>query len=149
MPDHRTKSEQILALHDGKRTPREIADIVGCRPEYVRVVARQRRGSGMSDIDRRYVASPKGQRTAARMAHLKVSAKAAYNRVLYRSIPKPERGRLYRNAKHAALAAGKSPAEAHAIGCRAIWRSALANDRTRRAARAAYRSVRQEQSHAA
>jgi len=52
-----TKAEHILSLYDGKRSTSDIAAIVGCRPEYVRVVARQRKGTGYSDIDRRYVSS--------------------------------------------------------------------------------------------
>jgi hypothetical protein len=35
-------------------TTRAVADLVGCGTEYVRVVVRQRRGNGVSDIDRRY-----------------------------------------------------------------------------------------------
>lgn len=54
----KTKSDQIMALYDGVRTTKQIAEIVGCRPEYVRVVARQRKGSGSSEIDLRYRASP-------------------------------------------------------------------------------------------
>jgi hypothetical protein len=51
------KASWILDLYDGKRTTREIADMVGCSDAYVRVVARQRGPSGISDIDRRYVSS--------------------------------------------------------------------------------------------
>lgn len=57
----RTKSAEILDLYAQGFSIKEIALRVGCRPEYVRVVARQRRGSGMSDIDRRYVYSDLGQ----------------------------------------------------------------------------------------
>lgn len=60
-----TKAQQILELYDGTRTTNEIAGIVGCRPDYVRVVARQRKGGGQSDIDRRYLQTPAG-----RKAHL-------------------------------------------------------------------------------
>ena len=49
-----TKAQQILDLDNGKRTTRAIADIIGCLPAYVRVVLRQRMGTGESDIDRRY-----------------------------------------------------------------------------------------------
>lgn len=58
-----TKAQRILDLYDGVRTTREIAAIVGCRPEYVRVVARQRQGTSMSDIDRRYRSSSLGRAT--------------------------------------------------------------------------------------
>ena len=37
-----SKKQRILDLYDGVRTTREIAEIVSCLPEYVRVVARQR-----------------------------------------------------------------------------------------------------------
>jgi hypothetical protein len=49
-----TKAQQILDLYDGIRTTTEIAKVVGCDPAYVRVVARQRFGSGQSEIDRRH-----------------------------------------------------------------------------------------------
>lgn len=49
-----TKAERIMQLYDGVRTPREIAEMVDCHPAYVRVVARQRKGGGMSEKDRRY-----------------------------------------------------------------------------------------------
>lgn len=55
-----TKTGRILELYDGKRTTREIAHIVGTTDAYVRVVARQRKGS-MSATDRRWRASPKGE----------------------------------------------------------------------------------------
>jgi hypothetical protein len=54
-----TKAEQIRALWkelpDTSERTRIIADRVGCRTEYVRVVARQRVGSGLSAIEKRYV----------------------------------------------------------------------------------------------
>ena len=56
-----TKAQRILELYDGKRSTKEIAAIVGCRPEYVRVAARQRKGSGESEHDRRYRQSPQGR----------------------------------------------------------------------------------------
>mgnify|MGYP001224228662 CR=1 FL=1 len=57
-----TKSSRIMRLYgEGAYTVKEIAEIVGCRPEYVRVVARQRKGSGQSDADRRYEASDLGR----------------------------------------------------------------------------------------
>lgn len=59
-----TKAQRILRLNNGKRSTREIADAVGCLPEYVRVVLRQRYRDGqsvMSEADRRYLASPHGK----------------------------------------------------------------------------------------
>ena len=61
-----TKSSQIMALYDGVRTDREIANLVGCVLSYVRVVARQRKGSSMSEHDKRYRKSPLGRLTLAR-----------------------------------------------------------------------------------
>lgn len=51
-----TKSQRILELYKtGKYTTRQIADVVDCRTEYVRVVARQRRGRSLSETDLRYI----------------------------------------------------------------------------------------------
>lgn len=58
-----TKAQRILELYDGVRTTNEIAEIVGCLPAYVRVVARQRKSSGVSESDRRYLTSPLGRTT--------------------------------------------------------------------------------------
>lgn len=65
-----TKSEQIMSLYDGTRTTTEIAAIVGCNTSYVRVVARQRKGRGVSDIDRKHRASDSGRERWKRKAHL-------------------------------------------------------------------------------
>ena len=46
-----TKADHIRQLYDGTRTTVEIAALVGCLPEYVRVVARQRIIGGMSKTD--------------------------------------------------------------------------------------------------
>jgi hypothetical protein len=61
-----TKAQQILALYDGQRTTTEIAEIVGCGTAYVRTVARQRKGAGLSEFDRRYKASPLGRAMQSR-----------------------------------------------------------------------------------
>lgn len=61
-----TKAEHIMSLWDGKRTTGQIARKVGCLPEYVRVVVRQRKGRGMSENDRRYRQSPLGVKVARR-----------------------------------------------------------------------------------
>jgi hypothetical protein len=51
-----TKSERIRRLYaDGFLTVAEIANLVGCLPEYVRVVARQRKDGSVSASDRRYL----------------------------------------------------------------------------------------------
>ena len=52
-----TKTARILSLH--KSCPgmsmQEIAAEVGCSDSYVRVVARQRRGNGLSKHDKNYL----------------------------------------------------------------------------------------------
>jgi len=52
-----TKSAWIMALYDGTRSIKEIAEIVGCSDSYVRTVARQRKGTGQSEADIRYRSS--------------------------------------------------------------------------------------------
>ena len=56
-----TKAEQILKLYDGSRTTREIAVLVGTTDSYVRTVARQRKDTGTSEHDRRYLQSSLGK----------------------------------------------------------------------------------------
>ena len=73
-----TKSEQIMSLYDGQRTTSEIAAIVGCRPSYVRVVARQRQGKGLSDIDRKYRQSPNGSKKHAASQERSLPYRRAY-----------------------------------------------------------------------
>lgn len=51
-----TKSAKIMRLYEQGLSTREIAEKVDCKPEYVRVVARQRKGRGQSEIDKRYIA---------------------------------------------------------------------------------------------
>lgn len=50
-----TKAEKIRKLNDGKRTISQIAAVMGCLPEYVRVVLRQRVSGSMSEADNRYI----------------------------------------------------------------------------------------------
>lgn len=78
-PRNETKAARICRLYAmGIYTVKEIADIVGCRPEYVRVAARQRRGRGMSEIDLRYKYSNRGQEVRQRWNALRLPAKRAY-----------------------------------------------------------------------
>jgi DNA-binding CsgD family transcriptional regulator len=58
----KTKSERIMALYAKGRTTRQIAETVGCRIEYVRVVARQRKG-GTSKHDEAYLMRRYGGKT--------------------------------------------------------------------------------------
>ena len=46
------KKQRILRLYDTKRTPNQIAEIVGCRPEYVRVLARKRKARAEQTVPR-------------------------------------------------------------------------------------------------
>ena len=80
-----TKAQRILDLYDGKRTTTEIAKIVGCLPEYVRVVARQREGGRSSKSDRKYRTSPKGMKK-----------KKAYERKHYHEDPAFREKHLFR-----------------------------------------------------
>jgi hypothetical protein len=52
-----SKKDWILRLWGElpEPTTREVSEIVGCRPEYVRVVIRQRKGTGTSEHDRAYL----------------------------------------------------------------------------------------------
>ena len=59
-----TKAERIRALYEiGEYTTREIADVIGCRTEYVRVVARQRKGGSFSEHDAAYLMKKYGGNT--------------------------------------------------------------------------------------
>lgn len=55
-----TKAEQIMSLHDGSRSSRAIAELVGCHDAYVRTVLQRARGPRPSDkahaakVSRRY-----------------------------------------------------------------------------------------------
>ncbi len=51
----KSKAQRIRELYAKGMSTREIADRVGCRSEYVRVVARQRGENGMSEADKRYL----------------------------------------------------------------------------------------------
>jgi hypothetical protein len=78
-----TKADRIRQLaqeHPDWKTG-QIGKACDCRPEYVRVVLRQRVGGGQSDIDRRYDASPLGQAKRRREVH-KI---AAYDAVMRRT----------------------------------------------------------------
>lgn len=79
--------DRIMAAHRANPdwTTRQIADHVGCRIEYVRVVVRQRKGSGTSDIDRKYEESTLGRATKSKNSKSKAPARLAYYNALYRS----------------------------------------------------------------
>lgn len=69
MPREGTKAAEIMRLYAEGLSTSEIAKAVGCKPEYVRVVARQRKnGHGYSKAERTYRTriSKLGNRVAAR-----------------------------------------------------------------------------------
>ena len=66
-----TKAQHILELYGRalgtmpeRELPAFVAAEVGTTTSYVRTVARQRRGSGKCDAERRYLASPLGKKTS-------------------------------------------------------------------------------------
>ena len=65
------KAAKIRELYATGMAVNAIAAEVGCRPEYVRVVARQRKG-GSSIHDRRYRASDAGREQRARTFKMRV-----------------------------------------------------------------------------
>lgn len=69
MPREGSKAARIMKLYARGYSTREIGQMVGCRPEYVRVVARQRKGNGQSRSDNAYLSRIRksGNRDAARM----------------------------------------------------------------------------------
>lgn len=109
-----TKSAEIMRLYEQGLSTREIADLVGCRPEYVRVVARQRKGSGRSDIDRRYLSSDRGQSHEKRRKARIMEA--------YYALPVDARASLRRRVYSQARREGKSISEASILAFNEILR---------------------------
>lgn len=81
MPRKGTKAAEIMRLwKHGIFTTSEIAHLVGCRDSYVRVVARQRRGTGQCEADKRWRAKTFcGDRTHARLAATEAYRRARRN----------------------------------------------------------------------
>ena len=136
-----SKSALIMSLYDGKRTTRQIADIVGCAPEYVRVVARQRKGGSYSETDRRYLASKRGQAARKRQNDLYKPARLAWQRALYATADKDRRSLVWRKTYKAALDKGKSRREARSAAELAAWR-VVRQTGNREVARKAWREAR-------
>lgn len=113
-----TLAAKIMKLYDGKRTTREIADTLGCRIEYVRVVARQRKGGTRSEIDRRWAHSPLGRATLSagmRKKYATPEGRAyyiAYNAEYRRSGGDTSMARRAANAAKARARASTQSAEA-------------------------------------
>jgi hypothetical protein len=86
----KSKAQHIRKLYAKGLSTREIADEVGCDPGYVRVVARQRDASGISDADKRYVT----KRYGSLQAYWKVyndrrqEQRSVYYRDRYQNDPK-------------------------------------------------------------
>lgn len=117
MPREGTKAAEIMRLYNHRIfTIQEIAEAVGCKPEYVRVVARQRKGSSQSEIDRRYLATDRGMRSRA-------EARARKN-AAYHSLPRDVRRDAFRTAYHSARTGGASVKEATQAGNNAVSRRA-------------------------
>jgi len=100
-----TLAEKILALNDGIRTDREIAEAVYGKPApdkrlaYVRVGLRQRKGTSQSEHDRRYIGSPLGRAMAARLAPAKQAYKAVLQLTMDIEKARSDGRRAYRRAK--------------------------------------------------
>lgn len=134
-----TKAETILALYaKGTMSVKEIAEKVGTSPEYVRVVARQRNGSGLSDIDRRYRTSSLGKATMAKFNESRAAARRAYYKTLYDLVPPKTRVRVFADAYRAARLSGLTVSEAQRAGTAAVKRVAASKMSSREAARRAY-----------
>lgn len=97
-----TKKDRILKLNDGARTMEEIAALVGCLPAYCRVVIRQRKGGGTSDIDRKYLASDKG----LKMKDISNIQKNVYAKVLMKTGNLEKANKAARKAYHEARDSG-------------------------------------------
>lgn len=59
-----TKKAEILHLLSKGHSTREVAEIVGCRSEYVRVASRQRGAAGTSQHDKNYYQRNRTERDA-------------------------------------------------------------------------------------
>lgn len=112
-----SKAARIVALWDGMRTTKEIADIVGCAPPYVRSVMQRHRGGGMSAGDRNYIGRPEvrfAKSQATRAAH-KVASKTgdrrranklatqAYRRAKDEGVSTKEANRIYNTVRKKVL----------------------------------------------
>lgn len=114
MPKETTKAQRILSLYAKGLSTSEIAARVDCLPEYVRVVARQRKGKGQSEIDKRYLASPLGSATRRKLDERMAPYHTAYNQILRDTVDPEIVNVAARRAYRAARKAGKSLEEAKA-----------------------------------
>jgi len=137
-----SKSARIMALDDGQRTPQQIAALVGCLDSYVRVVLRQRKGGGTSEIDRRYRQSELGKATSKRQNDTRRGPHRAYYRAAYNAFPAEQRRKVSRDAYGKARAGGASIREAARVALNAVYKASLADPHRRELARAAYAAAR-------
>ena len=102
MPREGTKAAEIMLLYAKGLSTKQIGELVGCRPEYVRVVARQRKGRGVSENDKRYLASPRGQEYVRRELEKRRPGRNAYSTTLYWTGSHEAARRAYKRAQEAA-----------------------------------------------
>jgi hypothetical protein len=115
-----TKADQIRALYATGLSTSEVAERVGCRTEYVRVCARQRKDGGASEIDKRYTTSDLGRLTRQRREdECESAARRAYYAVLEQTADKAAANAAARRASAAARDRGASSYEVQLIAKRA------------------------------
>jgi hypothetical protein len=141
-----TKADRIRALYAEGLSTSEIAEEVECLPEYVRVVARQRKNSGTSEIDRRYLRSTLGQATVRkRWESGGKAAHKAYYATVYASGDLAAANEAAQAARKEARANGAHPLDVNRAACAARSRVLLATGckaSARRAARKARLQMR-------
>lgn len=115
MPREGTKAAKIMALYKKGLSTTEIAAKVGCRPEYVRVVARQRKGTGKSQIDRKYASTEKGRAAYQRMRDR--------TRRAYHAVAPEQRRKIYTRVYRAARRVGKPVRDARNNASNAVLRA--------------------------
>lgn len=135
-----TKAEQILDLNDGTRSNKDIAAIVGCLPAYVRVVLHQRKGTGQSENDLRYLQSSLGKAGRARVVARTFKKRQAHYVALITSGDKDAANAAARRARRAARLAGMSIYEAKTAAINARHR-VLRKTADQAKARAAYNAA--------
>ena len=136
-----TLAAKILALNDGKKSTREIAEKVYGKATdkqmaYVRVVLRQRRGTRSSENDRGYIASSLGQAAQKRKNQKTVAA----NRVLRETGDHARANDAWRRTFRVAKREGESRQQARRLAGRAR-ESILRRTGDKTAARMAYRQA--------
>jgi len=146
MPREGSKAERIMTLYAAGKSTREIADTVGCRIEYVRVVARQRNGSSTSSPELRYRESPLGRDMRRRVNERNREARKAYYATLYRTADQQAVIDARKRAYRAAIERGADSKTATSVSTSAASR-VIKRTGDRAAARAAYGAVK-EAAHA-